>query len=108
MPSVQIQSSIPYTITLNPINPSIVSYLKYDFSLEGLPSFVSQIPTCVTTLCYNTGYPNNWLVEVPAVPLTATHTITTTVNLRAMDYVPTLIDNRNLQISMFDSTGHTV
>ena len=85
-----------------------MSYVKYDFSSEGLPSFVSQVPTCLTSLCYNTGYPNNWLVEVPAVLLTATHAITTNVNLKAMDYVPSLIDNRNLQISMFDSNGHTV
>ena len=88
-----------------------VAYIKYDFSID-LPSMDTLFNTCSSSTCYNSGYPNNWIIQIPAAgasgSVTSPFTLTTSITILSMPYVDILVDPLPVKVTTYDSTGKTL
>jgi len=94
----------------NPVNNVNVAFIRYEFTQE-LPSIDTLWGTCSGT-CYSSGYPNNWMVEIPAAgasgSVTSPHTLTGTVPVLSMPYINSLLYPLPVKVTTYSATGQTL
>lgn len=101
-------------MTWNPVNNANVAFIKYDFT-DKLPSIDTLWASCTGT-CYNSGYPNNWMVEIPAGgvagSVTSPYTVTGTFPILAMPYIDSsvypAVYPAPVKITTYSATGQTL
>ena len=79
--------------------------------MDTLSSTATLFSTCSGT-CYNSGYPNNWMVEIPAAGsiggVAASHTVTGTYPILSMPYINSLVYPAPVKITTYSATGQTL
>jgi hypothetical protein len=113
MSQIQVQTPNIYTISWNPVNNANVAFIRYDFSpIKNIPSLDTKFDTCTGSVCYSSGYPNNWLVQIPNTGLAgsvlSSHTLTTSTNILSMPYIDKMIDPYPVKITTYDANGNTL
>lgn len=67
--------------------------------------------TCSGT-CYSSGYPNNWIVEIPSLgaagSITSPHTLSTNHPILSMPYINSLVYQVPVRITTYSATGNTL
>lgn len=111
MPQIQVQTTNLYTTSWNPVSYADVAYIKYDFT-NNLPQINTLFNTCTGSTCYSSGYPNNWIIQIPNAGLsgsvTTPYTLTTSLSIKSMPYVNTLPSPHPVKITTYDASGHTL
>lgn len=94
-------------MTWPPVSNANVAFIKYDFTMS-LPSIETKFGTC-SGICYSTGYPNNWMVEIPALgaagAVTSPHALTSTLNIEAMPHIANLVTPVPVKITTYSANG---
>jgi hypothetical protein len=97
-------------MTWSPVSSANIAFIKYDFS-KALPSMDTIFGTC-SGICYSSGYPNNWMIEIPAAgaagSVSAPHTLTTTLNILAMPHINNLVTPLPVRVTSYSATGQTL
>lgn len=108
-PQVTVQTLKLYTMNWSPVNFANVAFIKYDFTTE-LPSMDTKFDICSrVNTCYSSGYPNNWMVETPAVnSVTSSYTLTSTLNILTMPHINTLVKSQPVKITTYSAAGQTL
>ncbi len=99
---IQVQTQNLYTFSWGPVSNANVAYIRYDFTTS-LPSMTTQYDTC-TTKCYASGYPNNWMVEIPTT-VGISHTLTTNVTIWSMPHINLESTPLSVKVTTYSATG---